>query len=393
MKKVLFITTILPDYQGSGRAKRAHQWVKKLQENSQLSLLYITRNHWTPDPLISFPFEIQTVDARLSLFQKLTNLLTFLLFLFSKRPAGLNRLYWISMGQEQRHHLTSLFAKKSFDRVVCFRLHPSDYALFLKKQVSISSLELDMDDIESLTWKKIGRLLWKNRRYRKAIENFAISLQFQLNEKKIIKYFDRIYCCSEEDKQYFTTHHHTGKVAVFPNRIWQITPLPEGTKGRLDLLFTGTLSYYPNEEAIRWFLTHVFGKLRKEYPHVIFHVAGFDASSALSMFLQSQPGVIFHGRISDIRTFYMQGDVFISPLHAGGGTKLKIIEAMALRLPVIATGESVYGLGLTPGTHFLLAEEPEEFIKHYHNLYHDPQLRRDISLAGNRTIKEIFGYE
>ncbi|BAV07525.1 glycosyltransferase [Filimonas lacunae] len=222
---------------------------------------------------------------------------------------------------------------------------------------------LDMDDIESATWNSIGNLLLKNRIYKAGIYHKLAAAQFYVNEHKMLRLFDRIFVCSRKDQELLSSRFLTLDIHIHANKI-ESKPIPSisPTHG-LTMLFVGTLGYYPNEEAIRWFVNHVFRIMHQRDNRFALIVAGYAPSVSLHSFLQQTPGITVYANCNDLASVYQLAQLAVTPLHAGGGTKIKVLEAMQYGLPVIATQEAVNGLDLEPGKHYIAAETSNEFIK------------------------------
>jgi glycosyltransferase involved in cell wall biosynthesis len=173
-----------------------------------------------------------------------------------------------------------------------------------------------------------------------------------------------IFTASTADAQALV--HHGPPVTVIPNNI--IIPHPPARRPRNNILFVGTLGYPPNLAGVRWFLKCCWPILRKTMPGGKFNIAGSGGS------LRSRDGAIRHGWVSDLVPFYARAGTVIVPIHAGGGSRIKLLEAAAYGVPVVATNIGAQGAGLRPGRDFLLADDPARFIKAVHKASHSARL-------------------
>ena len=167
---------------------------------------------------------------------------------------------------------------------------------------------------------------------------------------------------------------------------------PNGTpevQGRL--VFTGSMDWYPNEDAILHFCGAVWPLIRRQAPEASLTVAGRNPSARLKAAAASA-GIELTGTVEDIRPHLAQGQVYVVPLRVGSGTRLKIFEALAMGKPVVATQVGAEGLPLSPGEHYLLAEEPAEFAHTVVSLLRDPQRRRELATAGRRLVEERYSW-
>ncbi len=151
------------------------------------------------------------------------------------------------------------------------------------------------------------------------------------------------------------------------------------------LIYTGALSYDANFEAVDFFLREIWPRIRAERPQATFAVTG-RADPALIARLPEHPGVIFTGYLPDVRSAVAGSWLSAVALKQGGGTRLKVLESLALGTPVVATRKGAEGLQLTPGRDVLLADDPEAFAQACLRLLRDPALRADLSACGRQAV-------
>jgi polysaccharide biosynthesis protein PslH len=375
MKKVLFISPVFPDLNGAGREKRAYQWVMKLQQEYEVHLLVI-RPEGQDKPITE-----QDIRSTMVIPRRKTNKL-----------ASLLEFGWVPLTRADKEELKRHYGHARFDTILCFRLYLQDYALFLASLTRCGSVELDMDDLESSTHLKIAHLLRKHGHVRRAVTSYLAALLFRRKESRIGAEYRRVYLCSDEDKASLGRRLPGADIGVMPNRMAGVPgnlPLPDDP---YQLLFIGSLDYYPNEEAVTWFIKKVLSALRRKDSRWMLHVVGFTSRPGFKDFLSRADGVLYHGRVEKLDALYSGAYQIISPLHAGGGTKLKILEAMWYGRPIIATHESVYGLGLTPFKHYLPAEDAEQFAAACERLAGDVELARTLIGHAREILLEKYHF-
>jgi glycosyltransferase involved in cell wall biosynthesis len=158
-----------------------------------------------------------------------------------------------------------------------------------------------------------------------------------------------------------------------------------------ELVFTGSMDWHPNEDAIRHFIDQILPHIREEMPHIKLTVVGRNPSEGLRRdALRS--GVRVTGTVDDVRPYVDAAAVYVVPLRIGGGTRLKIFEALAMGKAVVSTGIGVEGLPLTSGQHYLRADEPAAFASAVVSLLRDPERRRALGGAGMRLIHERYAW-
>lgn len=157
------------------------------------------------------------------------------------------------------------------------------------------------------------------------------------------------------------------------------------------LVFTGSMDWRPNEDAILYFMDAILPAIRHEIPDVSLTVVGRNPSLQLRK-EAGKAGVEVTGTVEDIRPHVARAAVYVVPLRIGGGTRLKIFEALAMGKAVVSTTIGAEGLPLTHGEHFLQADDPAAFARAVVLLLHDPALRRRLGVAGRRLVEERYSW-
>jgi glycosyltransferase involved in cell wall biosynthesis len=163
-------------------------------------------------------------------------------------------------------------------------------------------------------------------------------------------------------------------------------PLPD------TLVYAGSLTYRPNFEAMAFFLREIFPAIRAERPNVKLLVTGKPDGQAQAA-LPSTDGVVFTGYLPDVRPTVAQSWVSLAPLLAGGGTRVKILESLALGTPVVATTKGAEGLEFVSGRELLIADQPSDFAEAVLSLLRDVGLRRRMSQAGRQGVKQKYDWD
>jgi glycosyltransferase involved in cell wall biosynthesis len=157
------------------------------------------------------------------------------------------------------------------------------------------------------------------------------------------------------------------------------------------LVFTGSMDWYPNEDAILYFMAEILPQLRREVPGLSLAVVGRDPSDRLRAACAGV-GVHVTGTVADVRPYVAEAAVYVVPLRIGGGTRLKIFEALAMGKAVVSTGVGAEGLPIVPGQHFLQAETPADFAQAVIGLLKDTGRRRSLGAAGRRLVEERYSW-
>lgn len=154
------------------------------------------------------------------------------------------------------------------------------------------------------------------------------------------------------------------------------------------LVFAGAPSFAPNREAVDWFVEHAWPGLRARRPSARFHVTGETAGCDLSAWTAA--GIDVEGFVDDVRAMVASAAVAVVPIWSGGGTRLKILEAMALGTPVVTTSKGAEGIDVEHGTHLLVADTPQSMVDAIVRLLDDAPLARRLASAARARVAERY---
>ena len=157
------------------------------------------------------------------------------------------------------------------------------------------------------------------------------------------------------------------------------------------LIFNGALSFYVNFDAMKYFINEIFPKVQQVRPDVKLLITGSLSGVDLSNFPKNE-GVVFTGYLEDIRKAVAESWVCVVPIRLGGGTRLKILEALSLRTPVVATSKGAEGLDLSSGEDYLLGDTPHEFGEQVIQLIQNEDIRNRISQTGFTSVKAKYNW-
>ncbi|WP_306253795.1 TIGR03087 family PEP-CTERM/XrtA system glycosyltransferase [Parvularcula sp. IMCC14364] len=165
-----------------------------------------------------------------------------------------------------------------------------------------------------------------------------------------------------------------------------------GNVPQRDLVFTGAMDYEPNIEAVIWFAENVWGRLREQNPHLSWAIVGARPGSRVQA-LSSLSGVTVTGRVDDIRPWIAGAKIAIAPLQIARGLQNKVLEAMAMAKPVIATSGAAEGIGAASGQDLLIRDQPAEYVDAIKSLLADAQKRQKLGRSARVFIEGQFSWE
>lgn len=202
-----------------------------------------------------------------------------------------------------------------------------------------------------------------------------------------------VITCSENDRHEILKNLPGCNVAVLPNGVdlGYFKPAPNLTT-EPSILFTGTMSYDPNKDAVEYFLDKIFPGIKKEVPTCKFIIAGANAVNVFRHYL-NDPGIEISSSPKDMRPFYNKAWVVVVPLRLGSGTRLKILEAMAMEKPVVSTEIGAEGIQAVDEHELLLASDEKTFIKNVIRLLSDGQLSARIKGEAKKLVVENYSWE
>lgn len=167
---------------------------------------------------------------------------------------------------------------------------------------------------------------------------------------------------------------------------------PQGTQeDPMHLVFTGSMDWHPNEDAILYFINDILPRIRRELPQVTLSVVGRNPSGQLQT-VAAGAGVEVTGTVVDVRPYVDAAAVYVVPLRIGGGTRLKIFEALSMGKVVVSTSVGAEGLPLVDGQHFVRADDPASFAAAVVSLLGDQARRRALGSAGRRLTHERYAW-
>jgi glycosyltransferase involved in cell wall biosynthesis len=156
--------------------------------------------------------------------------------------------------------------------------------------------------------------------------------------------------------------------------------------------FVGSLEWMPNEDAVEFFTSAVLPRIRQTLPDVRFTVVGRHPTARLQALAQAEPALHLVGGVPDVRPYMDRVGAFVVPIRIGGGTRLKIYEALAMEAPVVATTVGAEGLPVEPDQHLLMADDPAAFADAVLRLLTRPAEAEALARRGAAYVRERFGW-
>ena len=183
-------------------------------------------------------------------------------------------------------------------------------------------------------------------------------------------------------------------VTVVPNGIdtRAYAPKMPGRRSPVQfIVFTGTMDFRPNVDAVLWFARRVWPLIRAVVPDVHFTIVGQRPHRRLNA-LRQDSSITLTGWVEDVRPFIADAAVYVAPLRMGGGTRLKLLEAMALGKPVVATSLGAEGYPITDGHELVLADAPAEFARAVVTLLQSPGRCSELGKTARAFVERRYDW-
>ncbi len=212
-------------------------------------------------------------------------------------------------------------------------------------------------------------------------------------ESDVFRLCEAVIVMSERDRQWVEEHKWTRNCIVVPNGVdtENIAMLTE-TEKDLNILFVGSMHYVPNQDAVAYFANDILPRLEKKYPSITFTIVGSNAPPSLLSIAEINKRVKFVGPVVDLKAYYNAATVVVVPLRAGGGTRLKILEAMAYGRPVVSTTMGAEGLGITSGKEIMIADSTSEFSQSLDKILSERELNRGMVLQARAFVEAKYNW-
>ncbi len=275
-----------------------------------------------------------------------------------------------------------------FDVLICDFLAP---AANVRRDLNCATV-LFQHNVEAMIWKRhyevqtnAARKAYLYRQWRKMVDFEAATCP----------QFDCVVAVSREDREQMEREYGVRNVYDIPTGVDTAFVRPSGERqGKPhNLVFTGSMDWLPNEDAIRYFTEHIMPRIKQSVPDLTLTVVGRDPYPGLVELSKRDSSVIVTGRVEDVRPYMEEASVYVIPLRIGGGTRLKIYEAMAMEKPIVSTSIGAEGLPVTNGEEIVLADTPETFADAVVKLLTDQNLAHEIGQRAAARVRREFGWD
>jgi glycosyltransferase involved in cell wall biosynthesis len=287
---------------------------------------------------------------------------------------------------EMRRTIEDLLARERYDVLVCDFLHPSPNVLplnFFPKILFQHNVEAV---IRQRHYQTAGNPLLKAYLY-------WDWLRLKRFEGQAARRFDHSIMVSDQDSQTMRQLYGVTSASSIPTGVdvEYFQPREPEADGH-HIVFTGSMDWFPNEDGVQFFVRDVLPLIRQQL-EVTFWVVGRTPSEAVARLGREHPNVRVTGTVEDVRPYIDRAGVYVVPLRIGGGTRIKIFEAMAMAKPVVSTTIGAVGLPVSDGENVIMADEPQQMAGNIVRLLQEPRERRRIGDAARTLVVEHYTWE
>jgi glycosyltransferase involved in cell wall biosynthesis len=266
-------------------------------------------------------------------------------------------------------------------------LHPYLSAVPYSKDIAKI---ITVHNIDFIRLKRISKRMPLNL---KRLYFMLVAAHMRRSEIACLNRFDYVVVMSPLETRILANYMVKGRIVEVPNGVdvESIRPIPLGVLERnKTVLFVGSMDYEANKDGVSWFCNAVWPHIRNKHRDVEFWIVGRNPCARIRSF--GSHGVVVTGTVDDVMPYYRQARVCIAPLRAGGGTRLKILEAMAHGIPVVTTTLGAEGIALRPGKDALVADEERAFTAGVCRLLENRDLCRTVSVNGRRLVEQAYSW-
>ena len=402
-RRLLFIAPVMPASAGNGLAMRAGLFLDALADDHEVYLLVIpvagrAGERALPDlvarraaAVAILPLEGR-LDPHYALLSRLRDPQERLAARLDYPRPFLDRF----ATSETVREAAACFSAVPFDVAHVMRLYLAPFARpYLEVPGPRPTCLLDLDDDETATRQGLAALhALRGDPCGEALER-AESRKFGQFERRWLPRFDGILVCSDRDRGALSERLGLRRVEVVPNAVRLPAPPRQrrrGEAGTLRLLFVGSLEYFPNVDAARFLCEEVRPRLAAMTARsVCVQLVGASPAPQVRR-LADLPGVSLKASVADVGPYYAGADVVAVPVRAGGGTRIKVLEAFAHGVPVVSTPVGAEGLDVEPGRHLLIATHAETFAAACLRLVEEPARARAQAARARALVRARYAH-
>jgi len=380
--KILFISYDFPFPPAGGSISRDYNLIKQLSRHHEL--------HWI-NRTIRGKIKQEYKDEMKKYFTEMD----IVEWDYNHDPAGLLKSmitkspYIIRRFQsdQMKNLVSKKISENQFDLIFCDHIYLSQY---IADNIAGSIPVIPNNEDCGFTYYKrmtensgLTRSVYARSQWKKLLEY----------EIEVLKKYKVYITTSEKEKELISEYYNEAEIVVIENGV-DTEYFSPGIRNDSapNIVFTAWFKYYPNVKAAIDFANNVFPEIRKAIPDIKFYIIGKEPPPSVKK-LENKERIIVTGYVDDVRDYLRNADAAVVPLQIGGGTRLKILEAMSMKVPVVSTALGAEGLDAEDGRDILIAHDDKDFVSKVIRVIKDKQLSGLLSVNGRKLTEEKYNWE
>ncbi len=379
---VLIVDEEVPYPLNTGKRLRSYNLLKRLQEHHKITYVcYGSGDEILPDcPNVTLKILKSPILEQRGLrfyFELFVNISSSMPYVVERHCSSL-----------MQQTVEEIMAQGKVDLIHC---EWTPYSENIKAMLSNFPTVLSAHNVEAQIW---GRYFETEQNQ---LKKWYIGLQW----KKMLSYersmsssYSQVAVVSEPDQSVFVNQYDCKNVTVVANGVDEkyFFPITAETKPN-SMVFTGSMDWRPNQDGVKYFIEEIFPIVRQRIPDATFTIVGRKPPQWLVKIAQSIEGVTVTGTVDDVRPYIAESMLYVVPLRVGGGSRLKILEAMAMEKIVLSTSVGAEGLDVTDGENIILKDTPQDFAEAVCNVLGNIQNFNSLGKAGRGLIEETYTWD
>ena len=379
--KILFLSPTVPFPLTDGGRIRVFNLLKQIATKNEVTLLALETQPTDADGVA----ELQGLGVQVHLVPNTSTLprvsLGTLVKAFLRRQPITVARYDLPA---YRQKFKELVATETFDLVHYEMFHTAQF----HTETNLPKV-LSQQNVDSAIWRRLCSET-VNPFYKFAY--WTQQLAFQRYERVLSPKFDAVTCTSDIDAAVFQQHCSEDIIEIIPNGVDVRHYQPDFvSEAPAHLIYIGSMDWYPNEDAVGFFADEVLPQIQENVREVRFSIVGGNPSARVEK-LAERDRIVVTGRVPEIKPYFAEATVFVVPLRIGSGTRLKILEALAMGKAIVSTSVGAEGLDLRDSEEIFIADEPAAFADAVTRLLTDDSLRRRIGERGRARVEQDYDW-
>jgi len=384
--KILIISPFLPYPPDDGEKIRVFNLIKRIATRHEISIvafIYSPQEEQFVPELKKYCSQVETVVRKDQ--TKLAKLYALIQSLVSGEPFDSKYAF----DKEMKEIIKRLVLAEPYDVVQIEHTFMAPYINVIPKSSGAKMIIV----IHNIGFIQFERMFKVEKKLSTKTRSFLNWILMRRWEVKFLQNFHKCITVSSSNKQILNSKNPKLDISAIENGVdvKKYRPLPSNSDSK-NIMFIGYMDYIANHDAVLYFYNEIFPIIKKQIPSSKFFIVGKDPKKKIKE-LAKDKNVIVTGYVDDIRPYYQDCDILAVPLRAGGGTRLKILEAMALGRPVISTSIGCEGLDVIDGQHLLIADNPKQFAEKTVNLLTDKVLYHRIVEQARKLVETRYDWD